>query len=157
MKILKTPKVKDISLKIRNRCDMCGTKVLLENGSDSILIRNKYEYETTSSDFIFGYRCPECGELIILSDFEDCRITKKIRKSGVTIKKYKAVTDHVRTYLIWRETMDAIMGKQGDYENFREDILYLFDRSLPLPKELSDMVLSGEFDLSKIKEDNKNE
>ena len=119
MKILKTNKVKDISLSIRYRCDMCGTKVLLENGSDIILIRHKFGYETTLSDFIFGYRCPNCGELISLSDSKNCRITKKLQKCGVTIKQYNAATDHVRSYLIWRESMNAIMEKQGDYENFK--------------------------------------
>lgn len=159
MKILKlkTNKVRDISLNIRNHCDMCGTKVLLENGSDIILIRNKYPYDLISSDFIFGYRCLNCGELISLSDFKNCRITNKLKKCGVNIEQYRAADEYVRNYLILHKTMDTIIKEQYGYEKFREYIIYLFDRSLPLPKELSDMVLSGEFDLSKIKEDNKSE
>lgn len=93
MKILKYPKAikvtkKNIDLKVKVKCDECGTIFLIDNINDLIL-DNSLCFECDSNIPCFKSECPYCENRIFLSYFKCKKIKKWMDMTCVDIKNVR--------------------------------------------------------------------
>lgn len=119
MKIIKYPNVKhNCELKFKYKC-LCGLKILIEDLSDVVFIRNEL------GDPVFGYYCPNCNHLNAFGSFRNWCIANKIKANGFDIRTYKEICYDVN--FAFEMFPDKTESSRGEM---------LLNRGLPIPVEM---------------------
>lgn len=144
---MKSSSGKYLPLKIKHRCQ-CGTKVLIEDTGDIFFIRKSYMDNHVPQ---FGYLCPNCEQTCELSDWQNFRISRKMKRNGINLEKYEDVCDHISDefeFYAFKKAFGEIDGHTLvtylKSHGLNERMKYIIDNSLPIPKGIQDLILSGE-------------
>lgn len=139
-----------IPLKVKHKC-LCGTKVLIEDTMDISFIRKGYiDVVAIVDGSKFGYTCPNCEQLCVLSDWENFVVRNKIKKA-CNIDKYESICDNIRDDVElygFREAFDC-NDNQSLIEflverGIKEKMRYVIDNGLPVPFAVKELMLSGD-------------